>query len=94
MTRSNIQQDIFQPPTAERLDCLGAGCYVQIHRQGECQWLEISRTEGDELVGVLHPALSTPLSAESTADTAAEPKELRLRREQITALGCERYCSC
>ena len=95
------KEDTFQQPTAERLACLGAGCFVQIQRDDQCQWVEINRTEGDELVGILQPALSTPLvntvpekttSTEDQAQVAAE--EVRVCKEQITALGCDRYCVC
>lgn len=95
------EQDTFEQPTPERLAGLGAGCFVQIHRNEQCEWVEITRTEGDELVGNLHPALSTPLptivpSNVSSGDTQvqASNKEVRLRKEQITALGCDRYCVC
>lgn len=100
---TNAELDTFQEPTAERLAGLGAGCFVQIHRNAECEWVEITRAEGNELVGMLHPALSSPLPTEAAPATTeahnqtqcqATNEELRLRKEQITALGCDRYCFC
>jgi len=96
---THAEQDTFQEPTAERLAGLGVGCFVQIHRNGECEWVEITRGEGNEFVGMLHPALSTPLPTETAhaikeAHRQAANEELRLRKEQITALGCDRYCVC
>jgi hypothetical protein len=99
---THAEQDTFQEPTAERLAGLGAGCFVQIHRNEECEWVEITGGEGNEFVGMLHPALSTPLPTETTPALkeahrqaqAAANEELQLCKEQITALGCDRYCVC
>ena len=93
------EDDNFEQPTAERLAGLGPGCFVQIQRNGRCDWIEITRTEGDEFVGTMHPMLSTPLPANTSenstsADGQTINKEVRLRKEQITALGCDRYCVC
>ena len=97
----NEEQEGYQQPTAERLAGLGEGCFVQIHRNGQSEWIEISRTEDDVLIGIVQPALSTPLPMAVGADTnntgnqpPAVAEELRFRKEQITALGCDRYCFC
>lgn len=87
----NTQTDAFTEPTAQRLEGLGAGCYVQIHQDEQCEWVEITGAEGDECIGISHPALS----ATNTDDqTPAASEALRFRKEQIVALGCDRYCFC
>lgn len=98
---SNEVQDNFEKPTAELLAGLGAGCFVQIQRNTqhniETGWVEITRTEGDELIGILHPELSSASVTSSTSteeQTQTTKNEIRLRREEITALGCDRYCFC
>ena len=95
----NEEQGHFEQPTAERLAGLGPGCFVQIQGDGRCDWIEITRTENDEFIGTMHPMLSTPLPAVVSSDSTSTvkqtiKKEVRLRKEQITALGCDRYCVC
>ena len=87
----NPQHDAFTAPTAQRLEGLGAGCYVQIHQGTQCEWVEITDAEGDECVGISHPALSAN-DKNCPAQHASE--DLRFRKEQIVALGCDRYCFC
>ena len=96
----NEKLDNFESVSPEQLDGLGPGCFVQIPRNGECEWVEVSRIDGDELVGVLHPELSTPLLTTPTRSESvnSQPQtangEVKLCKEQITALGCDRYCVC
>lgn len=97
---SNAEQAYFQKPTADRLACLGAGCFVQIPHNGQCVWVELTRKEDDEYVGILHPELSTSQAATPTVVTTTDKQfpsdnqEVHLRTQQITALGCDRYCFC
>ena len=87
----NTQQDAFTEPTAQRLEDLGAGCFVQIHCGEQCEWMEITDLEGDECIGTSYPSLS----ANDANDKApATSEELRFRKEQIVAMGCDRYCFC
>jgi hypothetical protein len=88
----NTQQDAFTEPTPQRLEGLGAGCYVQIHLGEQCEWVEITDAEGDECVGTSHPALSASNTNGQTTQAASEA--LRFRKDQIIALGCDRYCFC
>lgn len=87
----NARQDAFAEPTTESLAGLGAGCFVQFKHNGQCDWVEITRSEGDELVGISHPELSESDTGEQSNNAS---EELRLCKEQITALGCDRYCVC
>jgi hypothetical protein len=90
---SNAEQEYFQKPTTERLACLGSGCFVQIPYNGRCEWVELTHQEGDEYVGILHPELATT-QATTTTDNQPDDQEIHLRKEHITALGCDRYCFC
>lgn len=87
----DAQQDAFAEPTPERLDGLGAGCFVQFYHDGRCDWVEITETQGDELIATTHPELS---EGDAKTQTMRPCEKLCLRKEQITALGCDRYCFC
>lgn len=80
-------RDGFVAPTAEKLDNLGPGCFVHINDKGVCCWAEITAAETAEgFPAVLHPALS--------GDDRAPGTEVMVHPEQITALGCDRFCVC
>ena len=87
----NTQQDAFTEPTPQRLEGLGPGCYVQIHQGEQCEWVELTDAKGDECVGISHPALS---ASDTDGQTRTASKDLRFRKDQIIALGCDRYCFC
>jgi hypothetical protein len=80
-------RDGFVEPTIEKLDNLGPGCFVHVNDNGVCCWAELKSAECDKgYRAVLHPALS--------GDQRQAGTEVVVRREQITALGCDRYCVC
>ena len=87
----DARQDAYAEPTEERLDGLHAGCFVQFNHHGQCDWVEITGTEGNEFVGISHPELSENDDGNQPTDSR---EEMHLRKEQITAMGCDRYCFC
>lgn len=84
-------KDGFAEPTKERLNDLGPGCYVQkMDVCGSCCWAEIVSGNDSGYECIAHPALSDGAAQEGIA----EGSSIVVQREQITALGCDRYCSC
>lgn len=76
--------------TPEDLGHVAPGCFVQFGTNGMRCWIEICQIEGQTVSGKFHPELSNPicLIEHYNADIVS------IRRDQITALGCDRYCWC
>jgi hypothetical protein len=81
----------FAPVTAESLACLGAGCFVYVRIGDSRNWVEIVRIDSDRLRGVVHRELAQTPGLIVHADYC---EIIDFRREQIAALGCDRYCWC
>jgi len=83
--------DGFVQPTQQKLDDLGPGCFVQkMGSNGSCCWVEITSMGSTEYDCIAHPALLS----DTGRDAVSEGDHLKVKRDQITALGCDRYCSC
>jgi len=80
----------FPAVTEEDLGHLAPGCFVQVGLGDASYWVEIGRIEGVTISGMVHPELSTSLCLidHDSCEVA------RFSRDQITALGCDRYCWC
>ena len=76
--------------TAEDLIHLAPGCFVQVGLGEASYWVEIGLIEGATISGMVHPELSSSLCLidHDSCEVA------RFSRDQITALGCDRYCWC
>lgn len=72
------------------LDHLAPGCFVRFGRHGMRCWLEIGRIDGNFVSGKLRAELSDPICVIEYCHT----ETVSIRRDEITALGCERYCWC
>lgn len=82
--------DGFVAVTEENLACLTKGCFVRVGTGGATCWVEVHAVDGDRLSGAVHPELSA-VPAPASIDYC---EVASIRREQITALGCYRYCFC
>jgi hypothetical protein len=80
----------FPAITEEDLGHLAPGCFVQVGLGEDSYWVEIGMIEGDTISGMVHPELSGSLCLidHDSCEVA------RFSRDQITALGCDRYCWC
>jgi hypothetical protein len=80
----------FVPATEESLGHLTPGCFVLFRSCDAFCWAEIVSIEGNAIGGRLHSELSSNgcVRLHDGTDT------VNFRREQIKALGCERYCWC
>lgn len=87
---ADIERAGFAPATAENLSHLAPGCFVLILTDGVYCWSEVMSVEDQIIGGRLHNELSstTCLVHNHTAETVF------FHRDQIRALGCERYCWC
>ena len=76
--------------TEEGLIHLAPGCFVQVGLGEASYWVEIGRIEGVTISGMVHPELSGSLCLidHDSCEIAC------FSRDQITALGCDRYCWC
>jgi hypothetical protein len=80
----------LQTLTEEDLGHLAPGCFVQVGLGDAAYWVEIGLIEGGTISGMVHPELSGVLCLidHDSCEIA------RFSRDQITALGCDRYCWC
>ncbi len=80
----------FSVVTGEDLDHLVPGCFVQVGSGATSYWVEIGQIDGTTISGIVHPELSGTLCVinHDSCEIA------RFSRDQITALGCDRYCWC
>jgi len=80
----------FPALTAEELGHLAPGCFVQVGLGESSYWVEIGQIDGATISGMVHPELTSTLCLidHDSCEVA------RFSRDQITALGCDRYCWC
>jgi hypothetical protein len=87
-----FEQDGANHPTVteEELGHLAPGCFVQVGSGDTSYWVEVGQIEGATISGMVHPELSGSLCVvdHDSCEVA------RFSRDQITALGCDRYCWC
>lgn len=82
----------FAEATEDRLDHLGPGCFVQkMEVCGTCCWVELVTDEDEGTYkAIAHPALS-----DGNAQVMfKEGEHVQVTKDQITALGCDRFCFC
>ena len=88
---SNSIDDSFVKPTKMLLDELGAGCFVQkIESDGSRYWVEITSKGATGYECIAHPELIDG----GDAGVVSEGERCTVERDQITALGCDRFCIC
>jgi hypothetical protein len=80
----------FVPATEEALSHVMPGCFVLALIDDAYCWVEIEAIEGHRVGARLHNEL--PQSACLIRHHA--PQSVVFHRDQIKALGCERYCWC
>jgi len=80
--------EAFTVPTAGLIENLGPGCFVQIRDNDNLLWVEIDAVYDSEFKGRLHPKLNQGYCP------FEEENEVLFCKEQITLLGCDRYCFC
>jgi hypothetical protein len=80
----------FVAATEDNLSHIAPGCFVLVGSGQESCWVEIGRIEGETVSGIAHPELSNSLCLvqHDYCEIAS------FSRDQITALGCDRYCWC
>jgi hypothetical protein len=81
----------FVAAIGQDLDHLSVGCFVLVKTDEISSWVEIGRIDGDRFTGILHPELSAAPLCPIHHDYC---EIARFRRDQIIALGCDRYCWC
>jgi hypothetical protein len=80
----------FAAPTEPLLNNIGPGCFIKVRDGKNCFWAEISSVNEGVFTGVVRSALATPKCQPKPSNTGIEI----FAREQIVALGCDRYCWC
>ena len=80
----------FAAPTEALLNNIGRGCFIKVRDGQSCFWAEVSSVSEDVYTGVIQRALSTPKCQLKSSSTGTAV----FRREQIVAMGCDRYCCC
>lgn len=80
----------FAPVTEESLNHLGPGCFVLFRSCDASCWVEIVSIDGNVIGGRLHSELSSTgcIRQHNGMET------VNFSRDQIKALGCDRYCWC
>lgn len=90
VTATNESSMGFATVTEEDLGHLAPGCFVQVGMGESSYWVEIGMIEGVSISGIVHPELSSSLCLIEHGSSEI----VRFSRDQITALGCDRYCWC
>lgn len=80
----------FIVPSQLQLDHLMAGCFVRIQDNDANYWVEVEDVVHGGLVGVIHAELDSIGISRALQDKAS----VCFQREQVTHVGCERYCFC
>ena len=75
-------------PTPQSLDQLAPGCFVKVARGSSSFWVEIDDTDGYAFGGRVHP------NYDAEGCPFAEECYVNFNRNEITHLGCDRYCYC
>lgn len=89
-TAEHDNDEGFVQPTPEKLAGLGRGCFVKVREADGCFWVEITEGGSGRFNGIVHHELKSPCCKPRPGmGPAAE-----IRSEEITALGCDRYCFC
>lgn len=92
MSLSNAATDnSFVVPNSENLKGIGPGCFVRVAHQSQNVWVEITDVVGEQCQGVVIPMAKPEAAAASSVVTNTV---VRLQKEQINALGCDRFCYC
>lgn len=87
---SDDNSNDFQVPTQAQLNNLMEGCYVRVQDNRDTYWVEIDEVNSSGLTGVIH----TELEQCNSASTLHDQKRVCFQRDQITHVGCDRYCFC
>ena len=83
--------DGFVQPTQLLLDDLGPGCFVQKKESnGDPYWVEITSINEGSYECIAHPSLIKDTDQEAVSEGDLDT----VNRDQITAMGCERFCFC
>jgi len=82
----------FVVPTTDLIANLGPGCYVQILDNNDLFWVEIETVCDSEYKGRVHPKLNTGLNTGYCP--FGDDNLVLFCKEQITLLGCDRFCFC
>jgi hypothetical protein len=93
METSEAAPDVrgFTAVTEDGLARLAPGCFVLVRTETAVRWIEIGEFEGELLSGIVHAELGDAPDPARHGDRGAR---IRFRREQILALGCDRFCWC
>ena len=83
-------QDGFVIPTQTQLDNLVTGCYVRIQDDKQFYWVEIDEVYAQGLSGVIH----AELEGVNCKTDLHHHSRVCFQREQVTHVGCDRYCFC
>ena len=85
------ERDGYMLPTEEKLNEIGPGCFVQFKDLSSLYcWLEVISLDNTGFNCIARPALTPSASNQDIS----EGDRIFVNRDQITALGCERYCYC
>ena len=87
---STVKKHDFQTPTQGQLDNLMEGCFVCVNDTVDSYWVEIDKVNADGLSGIIH----TELDSNDTHHDNHRNKRVCFQSDQVTYLGCDRYCFC
>ena len=80
----------FQVPNKSQLNNLMEGCFVRVQDNQDCYWVELDEVKDQGLAGVIHSELEDSNSKGNLQDQ----KRICFQRDQITHVGCDRFCFC
>lgn len=88
--KTALESDGFTPASEENLSRLEVGCFVLVLRDDVYCWAEVVSVEDDTINGRLNNELSVTVCMVEHHTLEITP----FHRDQIKAMGCDRYCWC
>ena len=80
----------FQVPNQSQLNNLMEGCFVRVKDDKDCYWVELDEVGDQRLTGVIH----AELEESDCQGGLQDQKRVCFQRDQVTHVGCDRFCFC
>lgn len=81
----------FTVPNQSQLNNLMEGCFVRVHDDKDYYWVEIDEVDKS---GSLAGIIQAKLEGNTGSDHLNDQSRVCFTRDQVTHVGCDRFCFC